>query len=143
MESFLEVYGSGDLKKGDYDLDFYVYTKLYNDVVFTIGNYTVTQDGSVFGSIDKDFCDGGEELLEETKNALLDSGLQEIIGNDLERDKIFDKRPFGDSLDISINFGLCVHPNKERWIRARNYIKSNDIVVYGPTDLQVNRLIKK
>lgn len=89
-----------------------------------IGNYEVSDNGSLLGEIDVFISVYHKDSISNVQNIMLNSGLKAIVGDDMPISNIF-----GDKSSTCLNPDLCLIKNPERWSRAINYIKENNILV--------------
>lgn len=89
-----------------------------------VGNYEVNDNGTLLGEIDTYITVYHKDSIAKIQDVMLNSGLKEIVGDDMPTSNIF-----GDKSSTCLNPDLCLIKNPERWNRALNYLKSNDIVI--------------
>ena len=138
MKKGLEVYGAIYPEQGT-SLNFCVLTSLEGGMILDVGNFSVFPDGSIYGGIDNTFCIEEDNILLEAKEALLTSGLEEIVGTDIAREQIF----VNNKNKVKVNEDLFLYPNKERYKRAREYVRNNGIVLLSTAEYGKNKVIIK
>lgn len=131
LKKYLEVYGFDSFETTD-SLSFYVSVASDDGDFVDIGSFSVEENGMVAGEIYKLECN---DLILTARNIMLESGLREVVGDDIKEDDVF----FDGNDSTFINLDLIYNPNPERWHRARNYIEKNNIVVKTLDSYKTNK----